>query len=112
VPETVGGPVDLAVVDASFIGLSKLVAALARCVREGGQLLALVKPQFEVGRAEASRGRGVVRDPSAREGAIARAIEDVRGGGFEFLSRCDSVITGPKGNVEAFVHARRTGSGL
>jgi 23S rRNA (cytidine1920-2'-O)/16S rRNA (cytidine1409-2'-O)-methyltransferase len=106
-PEDIGGPVDLAVVDASFIGLSKLVPALARCVRTDGELVALVKPQFEVGRAEASRGRGVVRDEATRSAAIARATEDVRAGGFEVLGQCDSVIAGPKGNLEAFVRARR-----
>jgi 23S rRNA (cytidine1920-2'-O)/16S rRNA (cytidine1409-2'-O)-methyltransferase len=106
-PEDIGGPVDLAVVDASFIGLSKLVPALARCVRTDGELVALVKPQFEVGRAEASRGRGVVRDEATRSSAIARATEDVRAGGFEVLGQCDSVIAGPKGNLEAFVRARR-----
>ena len=104
----IGGAVDLAVVDASFIGLAKLLPALARCVREGGELVALVKPQFEVGRATASRGRGVVRDERLRADAIARVVEEVRDAGFDVLGRTDSVIAGPKGNVEAFVHARRT----
>jgi len=108
-PEDIGGPVDLAVVDASFIGLGKLVPALARCVREGGELVALIKPQFEVGRAEATRGRGVVRDDAARAGAIDRAIAEVRAGGFEVLGRADSVLPGPAGNREAFVRARRGG---
>jgi 23S rRNA (cytidine1920-2'-O)/16S rRNA (cytidine1409-2'-O)-methyltransferase len=106
-PEDIGGAVDLAVVDASFIGLSKLVPALARCVRAEGDLVALVKPQFEVGRAEASRGKGVVRDATTRAEAIDRATNDVRAGGFEVRGQCDSAIAGPKGNVEAFVLARR-----
>jgi 23S rRNA (cytidine1920-2'-O)/16S rRNA (cytidine1409-2'-O)-methyltransferase len=106
-PKDIGGAVDLAVVDASFIGLAKLLPALARCVREGGELVALVKPQFEVGRATASRGRGVVRDEQVRADAIARVVEEVRGAGFDVRARCDSVMAGPKGNLEAFVHARR-----
>ncbi|MBK6464264.1 MAG: TlyA family RNA methyltransferase [Myxococcales bacterium] len=106
----VGGEVDLTVVDASFIGLGKLMPAIALCTRAGGQLVALVKPQFEVGRAEASRGRGVVRDPSARSRAIAGASDDVSAAGFELLGTCDCAIRGPKGNLEAFVHARRTGA--
>jgi 23S rRNA (cytidine1920-2'-O)/16S rRNA (cytidine1409-2'-O)-methyltransferase len=106
-PEDAGGLADLTVVDASFIGLAKLAPAIARCTRPGGELLALVKPQFEVGRAAASRGRGVVRDEAERGEAIEAAIEAVRAAGFEALGQRDSVLPGPKGNREAFVHARR-----
>ncbi len=106
-PSEIGGCVDLSVVDASFIGLSKLAASLARCTRAGGELVALVKPQFEVGREEASRGRGVVRDPETRRRAIDDAAASIVGSGFEVLGQCDSAVPGPKGNVEAFVWARR-----
>jgi 23S rRNA (cytidine1920-2'-O)/16S rRNA (cytidine1409-2'-O)-methyltransferase len=106
-PEQIGGPADLTVVDASFIGLGKLAPAIVRCTRPGGLLVALVKPQFEAGREEVSRGRGVVRDPEVRARAIASAVEEVRAAGFEILGTCDSPIEGPKGNLEAFVHARR-----
>jgi 23S rRNA (cytidine1920-2'-O)/16S rRNA (cytidine1409-2'-O)-methyltransferase len=104
-PESIGGPVDLTVVDASFIGISKLIDAIARCTR--GELVALVKPQFEVGREEASRGKGVVRDEALRRAAIDGAVADVRAAGFEVLAEADCVIAGPKGNREAFVRARR-----
>jgi 23S rRNA (cytidine1920-2'-O)/16S rRNA (cytidine1409-2'-O)-methyltransferase len=110
-PDAIGGPVDLTVVDASFIGLEKLMPAVARITRDSGTLVALVKPQFEVGREEASRGRGVVRDEQARAGAIAGAVEAVRQAGFDVLGRCDSALPGPKGNVEAFVYARRVFNG-
>jgi 23S rRNA (cytidine1920-2'-O)/16S rRNA (cytidine1409-2'-O)-methyltransferase len=106
-PHAIGGPADLTVVDASFIGLGKLVGAIARCTRDGGDLVALVKPQFEVGREEASRARGVVRDASVRGEAIAGVVEEIRSAGFEVRGQCDSVIAGPKGNREAFVWARR-----
>jgi 23S rRNA (cytidine1920-2'-O)/16S rRNA (cytidine1409-2'-O)-methyltransferase len=106
-PETIGGAVDLTVVDASFIGLAKLVPAIARCTRQGGELLALVKPQFEVGREQAARGKGVVRDEAVRADAIAGAIHAVQGAGFDVLGQRDSVLPGPKGNREAFVRARR-----
>ncbi len=102
-----GGPADLTVVDASFIGLAKLADAIARCTQPAGQLLSLVKPQFEVGRAEASRGKGVVRDAAVRAEAIAAATQSLRAAGFEVLGVRDCVLPGPKGNVEAFVHARR-----
>jgi len=106
-PAAIGGPVDLTVVDASFIGLEKLLAAIAACTRTGGELVALVKPQFEVGREEASRSKGVIRDEGVRGRAIHAAREDVRAAGFELLADADCVIAGPKGNREAFVHARR-----
>jgi 23S rRNA (cytidine1920-2'-O)/16S rRNA (cytidine1409-2'-O)-methyltransferase len=103
----IGEPADLTVVDASFIGLDKLMSAVARTTRSGGALIALVKPQFEVGREEASRGKGVVRDEATRARAIAGAADAVRDAGFDVLAQCDSALPGPKGNVEAFVHARR-----
>jgi len=106
-PETIGGAADLTVVDASFIGLGKLVEGIVRNTREGGELVALVKPQFEVGREEASKGRGVVRDPEVRAKAIASAVADVAAAGFTILGTCDCVIRGPKGNLEAFVWAKR-----
>jgi 23S rRNA (cytidine1920-2'-O)/16S rRNA (cytidine1409-2'-O)-methyltransferase len=109
VPHDIGAAADLTVVDASFIGLAKLADALARCTREGGTLVALVKPQFEVGREEASRGKGVVRDEAVRASAIADARAAIDAVGFDVLGEADCVLPGPKGNVEAFFHARRRG---
>jgi len=106
-PEDIGGPVDLTVVDASFIGLGKLLDAIARCTRSGGQLLALIKPQFEVGRAEAAKTKGVVRDAALRERAITEVVREVEAAGFRVLGQCDSTLAGPRGNVEAFVWAER-----
>ncbi len=106
-PEALGGAADLTVVDASFIGLGKLMDAIALCTREGGELVALVKPQFEVGREEATRGKGVVRDRGVRRAAIDGAAAEVRAAGFTLLDEHDCVISGPKGNREAFVRARR-----
>ena len=106
-PDAIGGPADLTVVDASFIGLEKLMPAVALCTRPGGQLVALVKPQFEVGRELASRGKGVIRDEGVRAEAIAQAARSVAEAGFVLAGQCDSALPGPKGNREAFVHARR-----
>ncbi|MDB5218007.1 MAG: binding methyltransferase FtsJ like protein [Myxococcaceae bacterium] len=106
-PSQVGGLADLVVVDASFIGLGKLLPAVARCLASGGELVALVKPQFEVGREEAARSKGVVRDPEVRARAIAGAEDDVKAAGLVLLGTCDSSLEGPKGNLEAFVHARK-----
>ena len=109
VREAFSEPIALVVVDASFIGLEKLLPALARLLRSGGRLLALVKPQFEAGRREAQRGRGVIRDPAVRESAIARVRSAIASSGFELVAECDSCLPGPKGNLERFVLARRTG---
>lgn len=106
-PSQVGGPSDLVVVDASFIGLGKLAEAIVRCLATEGELVALVKPQFEVGREEATRARGVIRDAETRTHAIEAAVSDLRSAGLEVLGTCDCVIPGPKGNLEAFVHARK-----
>jgi len=102
---SLGAAVDLVTVDVSFIGLEKLCPALASIVRPGGRLVALVKPQFEAGRAEATRGRGVIRDETVRLGAVARVREVLGAAGFRVLAEADSTLTGPKGNRERFLVA-------
>ena len=99
-------PVDLVVIDASFIGLDKLLPAAHRVLREGGDVLALVKPQFEVGKERVGKG-GVVRDPEARADAIESVARSARDLGFEERGRCDSKLAGPKGNLEAFLLLHR-----
>lgn len=105
--EAIGGAASLTVVDASFIGLGKLMPAIARCTEVEGELLALVKPQFEVGRQQATRGRGVVRDDSERLAAVAGVVEAATAAGFAVTEQRDCVLAGPKGNREVFVRARR-----
>lgn len=100
-------PIDWVVIDASFIGLEKLMGSVAQIIRPQGTLLALVKPQFEAGRDEVRRGKGVIRDPLVRQGAIARVVRHVTDSGFELLGQCDCRVPGPKGNVEHFVAAMR-----
>jgi 23S rRNA (cytidine1920-2'-O)/16S rRNA (cytidine1409-2'-O)-methyltransferase len=100
-------PIDVVLVDASFISLDKLAAAFARVLRPGGSLVALVKPEFEVGRTAARRTRGVVRDPTLREHAIDNARASLTAAGFTILRESDSRVPGKKGNVERFVWARR-----
>jgi 23S rRNA (cytidine1920-2'-O)/16S rRNA (cytidine1409-2'-O)-methyltransferase len=101
-------PIQLTLVDASFISLDKLLPAIAAFSPAGSRLLALIKPQFEVGREEASKGRGVVSSDAVRGAAIARAIHHVEASGFSVLGDCDCQLPGPKGNVEHFVLARRS----
>lgn len=108
-PEHFDRPIDLVVVDASFISLAKLIDAIAGVLRPGGDLVALVKPQFEAGREAAARGRGVIRDEATRLEAIGGARRAVEAAGFSILGEVDSAVRGPKGNVEHFLHARRIG---
>jgi 23S rRNA (cytidine1920-2'-O)/16S rRNA (cytidine1409-2'-O)-methyltransferase len=100
-------PLDLVVVDASFIGLGKLMPAIAELLAPEKRLVALVKPQFEVGKERAARDRGVVRDPAVREAAIEQARRAIREAGFRVEGECDSSVRGPKGNLERFVRAVR-----
>jgi len=108
-PATLGleGPtLDLCVVDASFIGLDKLLPAIAGVLRPGAELVALVKPQFQLRRDQIGKG-GVVRDDALRLEASALAAEAARAAGFEVLGETDCVLAGPEGNRERFLHARR-----
>ena len=74
---------ELAVVDASFIGLSKLADVLSACIKPGGTLVALVKPQFEAGREAVCKGNGVVTDEVDRQACIDEAVASVAKCGFE-----------------------------
>ncbi|MEO8875425.1 MAG: TlyA family RNA methyltransferase [Polyangiaceae bacterium] len=103
----IGGEVDLTVVDASFIGLALLLDAITRCTKVGGKVVALVKPQFEVGREEANRGRGVIREDGPRNEAISRVRDEMIARKLNVLGQADCVIEGPKGNREAFLYAER-----
>jgi 23S rRNA (cytidine1920-2'-O)/16S rRNA (cytidine1409-2'-O)-methyltransferase len=106
-PSHFAEPIDLVVVDASFIGLDKLMPAISQILREGGALVALIKPQFEAGRRAASRGRGVIRDEGERQAAIGKAREAIVRAGFQVHAEVDSAVPGRKGNVERFVFAVR-----
>jgi len=98
------GPVDIVVCDASFIGLAKVLEAPLKLARPGAKLVALVKPQFEAGRAEVGKG-GVVRDPAVHERVCAEAKGWVETQGWTVLGVTPSPITGPEGNVEFLLGA-------
>lgn len=100
--------IDLVVVDASFIGMTQLAEALAAIVRPGGHVLAMIKPQFEVGKEAARANDGVIKDQTLRATAIETATGELRKVGLQLLRGCDSTTPGPKGNVEYFTLARRS----
>ena len=93
---------DLATVDVSFISLTRVLHSVAEHVKEGGPIVALVKPQFEARRNEVGRG-GVIRDPKVHARVLGRVIAWVVNNGFRFKGLVPSPITGEQGNREFFI---------
>ena len=91
----------LATIDVSFISLTKVMPPVARCLAPGGEMLAMVKPQFELGRSRV--GRGVVRDSADRQEAILKVAEEAAALDLSVRGIASSGLPGPKGNRETFV---------
>ncbi|HJZ86754.1 MAG TPA: TlyA family RNA methyltransferase [Polyangia bacterium] len=102
-----GEPVDLAVVDVSFISLLLVLPRVAALLRAGPgrPMVALVKPQFEAGRGAVGKG-GVVRDPIQRAAAVEKVAAFARSQGFQVVGQTDSPIEGPAGNREVLMLIR------
>ena len=98
---------DLAVVDVSFISLATVLPAVAGVLAPRGTIVALVKPQFEVGRGRVGKG-GVVRDPARRAEAVAGVRTAAERLGFAVRGEAESVLSGPKGNREVFIWLARS----
>lgn len=103
-------PFDLAVADLSFISLSLVLPAIAALVREGGRMVLLVKPQFELGPQDVGKG-GVVRDPAKRKEAVGKVEATCRALGLAVEGAVDSPITGPAGNQETLLVVRKPARG-
>lgn len=110
-PADVGGPGDVLVGDLSFISLRAVAESLLALTIEGGDLVLLVKPQFEASKAEADRGRGVIRDPDVWERTLNDVCTALHDRGAAIMGAMASPITGGDGNVEFLVHARRDAPG-
>jgi len=106
--EIIPEPVDMIVCDASFISLSKVLAAALQFGKPGAKLVALVKPQFEAGREEVGKG-GVVRDPEVHKRVCDEAAAWVAEQGWRVVGVTASPITGPEGNVEFLLGAEKGG---
>jgi 23S rRNA (cytidine1920-2'-O)/16S rRNA (cytidine1409-2'-O)-methyltransferase len=100
----------LATIDVSFISLAKVIPAVAACLAVDGEILAMVKPQFELGRGRV-RG-GVVRDVADRREAIASVARAAGDAGLAVLGFASSGLPGPKGNRETFIHLSRVGESI
>ncbi|MBC7961618.1 MAG: TlyA family RNA methyltransferase [Steroidobacteraceae bacterium] len=101
-PDKLGERPDLAVIDASFIPLSKVLPATLALVKPGGRIIALIKPQFEVKKGEVGKG-GIVRDPSAHQKVIDDVSRTAQAMGLSVAGLCESPITGADGNREFLI---------
>jgi 23S rRNA (cytidine1920-2'-O)/16S rRNA (cytidine1409-2'-O)-methyltransferase len=104
--DDIGGPVELTVADLSFISLRLVLPALAACTAPEGDLVPMVKPQFEVGRERVGAG-GVVRDPALRAEAVLDVAAAAAAHGLGVAGVTESPLPGPSGNVEFFLWLRR-----
>jgi 23S rRNA (cytidine1920-2'-O)/16S rRNA (cytidine1409-2'-O)-methyltransferase len=102
---------ELVTVDVSFISLAKVLPALSGLLAPHGEVLALVKPQFELGRGRVGRG-GVVREAVDRREALVSVARAAGEAGLHVRGFASSGLPGPKGNLETFIHCTRDGPGL
>jgi 23S rRNA (cytidine1920-2'-O)/16S rRNA (cytidine1409-2'-O)-methyltransferase len=98
-PEDFDGPFDLIVIDVSFISVTKILRPLVPLLKENGRIIALIKPQFEVGKGEVGKG-GIVRDSAQHERVVAEVNEFATGCGLHISGVIDSPILGAEGNKE------------
>lgn len=104
-PEQLGGPAELVVVDISFISLRTVMNQLAALTAEGGDLIALIKPQFEAGKQEVSKAKGVIKSPEIRQRVISEVTAAVSQAGFEVRETIEAPQASPSKNMEFLLHA-------
>lgn len=107
--EDLGEPVDMVTMDVSFISTSLIFPVLPALMKEEGQLVSLIKPQFEAGRDKVGK-KGVVRDPQIHEEVLLRSIEAASRNGLYCQGVCYSPIRGPEGNIEYFLNLLKQGN--
>ncbi len=102
--------IDIATVDTSFISLKLVIPAVLKFIKKDAQILALIKPQFEVGRGEVGK-KGVVKDPGLHRRVVLEIAEFCRELKLKVMGTCESPILGPAGNREFFIYVKRSGNG-
>ena len=107
-PEDIEDVLDFASVDVSFISLTKVLNPARELLREGGEMVCLIKPQFEAGKDKVGK-KGVVRDPQVHKEVIESVIAYAKSIGFDILHLEYSPIKGPEGNIEYLVHIKKSG---
>ena len=105
-PEDIGEPVDFSSIDVSFISLTKVLGPIRGYLRSEGEIVALIKPQFEAGREKVGK-KGVVREKSTHHEVIEKVAQFANSIGFEVLNIDFSPIKGPEGNIEYLIHLRK-----
>ncbi len=105
-PQDVGEAVDFVSIDVAFISLTLVLAPVIRLMKDGAQLVCLIKPQFEAGREKVGK-KGVVREPEVHQEVIRKVVDYAAEIGFELLHLDFSPIKGPEGNIEYLLHARK-----
>ncbi len=107
--DQIGEPLDLSVVDVSFISLKLVLPVIARLLRPDGQVLCLIKPQFEAGREKVGK-KGVVRDPATHIEVLENFMDTAHSLGFAVSGLTWSPVKGPEGNIEFLGHLTQTPS--
>ena len=105
-PEDIGEPVQFSSIDVSFISLTKVLLPIRNYLKEDGQIVALIKPQFEAGREKVGK-KGVVREKSTHIEVIEKVTDYAVSIGFEVAALEFSPIKGPEGNIEYLVHLKK-----
>ena len=106
VPEDIEDEPDFASVDVSFISLTKILLPARALLKENGEMVCLIKPQFEAGKEKVGK-KGVVKEPAVHEEVIRKVVDFADLLGFEILHLDFSPIKGPEGNIEYLVHLRK-----
>ena len=107
-PEDIGELLDFASIDVAFISLTKVLEPAKALLKDTGEIVALIKPQFEAGRGNVGK-KGVVRDPEVHRSVIRAVIDYSREIGFSPVGLTFSPIKGPEGNIEYLVHLTQSG---
>lgn len=105
-PEDIPDILDFASVDVSFISLDKILTPAYALLKEQGEMVALIKPQFEAGREKVGK-KGVVRDPKVHEEVVSKIVRHADEVSFEVLDLSYSPIRGPEGNIEYLIHLKK-----
>ena len=109
-PEDIGEAVDFVSIDVAFISLTKVLTPVKELMKEGAQMVCLIKPQFEAGREKVGK-KGVVRDKAVHKEVIEKVIDYAGSLGFSILNLEYSPIKGPEGNIECLVYIKKNGEG-
>ncbi|BCB97189.1 TlyA family rRNA (cytidine-2'-O)-methyltransferase [Dissulfurispira thermophila] len=103
--EKIPDEIDIATVDVSFISLIKVIPNVLEFMKENGEIIALIKPQFEVGKGEVGKG-GIVKDETKRLKTVERVRENLESLGLQTIGVMQSPISGQKGNIEYFIYMK------